>query len=294
MRLKTGIILIASALTVCTAFAAKMETKTAVGRKTLKGDGTMLGDISSVVTLICRPGKITLPAEFTGKAPEGFFPVVFSFEPDDDSLTCRIQCDDASFVKCRYVPSIYGSFTGAVKLVLKDGSSLPVFREIQRLRAEGSAEVLAECNGYPAAVRNHFGNGTTELWGTCLTMNFGADLSKIIPDFAEKNGVNIPVRIKSGKNLIASCCRGGNALLAVFFLADKRITADHSGSAGHFRGNSDSGGCFMVQWRTCFENRTIRNNSSYYQHKCLNKQLKKRMNKRRYPVCGASSRRMSR
>lgn len=167
----------------------------------------MLGDISSVVTLICRPGKITLPAEFTGKAPEGFFPVVFSFEPDDDSLTCRIQCDDASFVKCRYVPSIYGSFTGAVKLVLKDGSSLPVFREIQRLRAEGSAEVLAECNGYPAAVRNHFGKGTTELWGTCLTMNFGADLSKIIPDFAEKNGVNIPVRIKSGKNLIASCCR---------------------------------------------------------------------------------------
>ena len=83
-----------------------------------------VGDISTEVTLICRPGKITLSAEFTGKAPEGFFPVVFAFEPADDSLTCRIQCDNASFVKCRCAPSIYGSFTEAVKVVRKDFSPI--------------------------------------------------------------------------------------------------------------------------------------------------------------------------
>ena len=104
----------------------------------------------------------------------------------------------------------------ADRLVLKDGSSLPVSREIQRLRADDNAEVLADCNGYPVAVRNHYGKGTTELWGTCLAMNFGADLSGVIPKFAEKNGVNVPVRIKSGKGVIASCRRGNGGILAVF------------------------------------------------------------------------------
>ena len=121
------------------------------------------------------------------------------------------------------------------QLVLKDGSALPVFREIQRLCAEGNAEVLAECNGYPAAVRNHYGKGTTELWGTYLTTNFGADLSGIIPKFAEENGVNVPVRVKSGKDVIASCCQGGDAVLAVFTSLAKtsqKITASLPVSSG--------------------------------------------------------------
>ena len=83
-----------------------------------------VGDISAEVTLICRPGKITLSAEFTGKAPVGFRPVIFVFEPADASLESRIHCDDASFENCRCAPSIYGRFTEAVKVVRQDFSPI--------------------------------------------------------------------------------------------------------------------------------------------------------------------------
>ena len=74
--------------------------------------------------MIIRPGKISLGADFRGKATEGFLPVIFVFEPADDSLTCRIQCDGASLEECRCAPSIYGSFTEAVKVVRKDFSPI--------------------------------------------------------------------------------------------------------------------------------------------------------------------------
>ena len=83
-----------------------------------------VGDISADVTLICRPGKIDISAEFSGNAPEGYKPVIFVFEPTDDSLASRILCDNASFEKCRCAPSIYDSFTEAVKVVRKDFNSI--------------------------------------------------------------------------------------------------------------------------------------------------------------------------
>ena len=104
----------------------------------------------------------------------------------------------------------------ADRLILKDGSTLLPYREIQRFHVEEGAEVLADCNGYPAAVRNHYGKGTAELWGTYLTPNRNPVLAEMLPKFAEEHGVNVPVRVKSGKDILVSCCRGENVLLTVF------------------------------------------------------------------------------
>ena len=120
-------------------------------------------------------------------------------------------------------------------LILKDGSRLKPYREIQRLRAAENAEVLAECGGYPAAVRHHYGRGTAELWGTYLTANRSEVLAEMLPRFAEAHGAEVPVRIRSGKDIWVSCCRGGNVLLAVFTSlakAPQQITAVLPVSAG--------------------------------------------------------------
>jgi len=101
-------------------------------------------------------------------------------------------------------------------LILKDGSQVKPYREIQRLKPYDSAEILAECNGYPAAVRNHYGKGTAELWGTYLTGNQETDLSKFLPEFAETNGVQPEIRLQSGEDVIVSTLHGENVLLAVF------------------------------------------------------------------------------
>ena len=116
----------------------------------------------------------------------------------------------------------------ADRLILKDGSTLLPYREIQRFHVEEGAEVLADCNGYPAAVRNHYGKGTAELWGTYLTPNRNPVLAEMLPKFAEEHGVNVPVRVKSGKDILVSCCRGGDVLLVVFTSLSKepqQITA---------------------------------------------------------------------
>ena len=102
------------------------------------------------------------------------------------------------------------------RLIRKDGSQVKPYREIQRLKPYDSAEILAECNSYPAAVRNHYGKGIAELWGTYLTGNPETDLSPFLPKFAEANGVQPEIRIQRGKDVIVSMLRGEDVLLAVF------------------------------------------------------------------------------
>ncbi len=101
-------------------------------------------------------------------------------------------------------------------LILNDGSTVTPYREVQRLKVADSAEALAECNGYPAAVRNRYGKGTTELWGTYLSANPEMDLSAILLGFVEVNGVTPEIRLTRGNDVIVSMLRGENVLLAVF------------------------------------------------------------------------------
>ncbi|MBP5640426.1 MAG: beta-galactosidase [Victivallales bacterium] len=101
-------------------------------------------------------------------------------------------------------------------LILKDGSTVKPHREIQRLKVAESAEILAECNGYPAAVRNRYGKGNAELWGTYLSANPETDFSAILLGFAKANGVMPDIRLNYGKDVIVSMLRGENNLLAVF------------------------------------------------------------------------------
>ena len=108
------------------------------------------------------------------------------------------------------------------RLILKNGDTVKPYREIQRLKPYDSAEILAECNGYPAAVRNRYGKGIAELWGTYLSAAPETDLSSFLPKFAEANGVLPEIRIRSGKDVIVSMLLGKNVLLAVFTsLAEK-------------------------------------------------------------------------
>ncbi len=111
------------------------------------------------------------------------------------------------------------------RLILKDGSQVKPYREIQRLNPDETAEILAECNGYPAAVRNRCGKGTAELWGTYLSGDPEFDISGLVTEFAMKHGAKPLIRIGAGENIIASCCSGGKYLLAVFTsLADGEQT----------------------------------------------------------------------
>ena len=102
------------------------------------------------------------------------------------------------------------------QLQLKDGSRLKPCREIQRLRLTEGAEALAECNGYPAAVRNRYGKGIAELWGTYLSVNPESGFAPLLIDFAAENGIKPEIRINSGSNVIVSLLRGKNLHLAVF------------------------------------------------------------------------------
>ena len=112
-------------------------------------------------------------------------------------------------------------------LIRKDGSTLKPYREIQRLKPYESAEVLAECGGYPAAVRNSFGAGVAELWGTYLTPNRAVDLSRLIPVFARKHGASAPVLLKQGEKLLISSRRSSGAqLIVVTSLADREQTVE--------------------------------------------------------------------
>ena len=101
-------------------------------------------------------------------------------------------------------------------LHLKDGSQVKPCREIQRLSLYEGAEVLAECNGYPAAVRNRYGKGLAELWGTYLSVNLESGFEPLLTGFAAKNGIQPEVKITSGSNVIISLLHGENMLLAVF------------------------------------------------------------------------------
>ena len=115
------------------------------------------------------------------------------------------------------------------RLILKDGSQVKPYREIQRLTPGETAEILAECNGYPAAVRNRYGKGIAELWGTYLSANPETDLSAFLPGFATANGVLPEIRIKQGKDMAFSLLRGDGVMLAVFTSlaeTDQRITVE--------------------------------------------------------------------
>ena len=108
------------------------------------------------------------------------------------------------------------------RLILKGGSQIKPHREVQRLIPFDTAEVLAECNGYPAAVRNHYGQGAAELWGPHLAGAPEADLSDFLPGFAEAYGVSPEIRIRRGQDVLASILCGENISLAVFTsLAEK-------------------------------------------------------------------------
>ncbi len=120
-------------------------------------------------------------------------------------------------------------------MVLQDGSNVKPHREIQRLKAFDGAEIIAECNGYPAAVRNRYGKGNTELWGTYLSANPETDVSGILLNFIEANGVEPEIKLIKGDDVIVSMLRGENILLAVFTSLtehEQTVTAelpDHNG-----------------------------------------------------------------
>ena len=102
------------------------------------------------------------------------------------------------------------------QLHMKDGSSLKPCREIQRLSLYEDAEALAECNGYPAAVRNRYGKGLAELWGTYLSVNLESGFEPLLTGFAAENGIQPEVKITSGSDIITSLLHGENLLLTVF------------------------------------------------------------------------------
>ena len=108
------------------------------------------------------------------------------------------------------------------RLVMGDGFEVAACWEVQRFKASGSAEVIARCHGWPAAVRHRYGNGIAELWGTYLTANEEADLSRLIPPFAARCVGKTPLAVRRGKELQMSLSRGDNVLFAVFTsLADE-------------------------------------------------------------------------
>lgn len=102
------------------------------------------------------------------------------------------------------------------QLYLNDGSQVKPCREIQRLSLYEGAEALAECNGYPAAVRNCYGKGRSELWGTYLSVNLESGFAPLLTGFAAENGIQPEVKITSGSNVIVSLLHGENLLLTVF------------------------------------------------------------------------------
>ena len=102
------------------------------------------------------------------------------------------------------------------RLIRRDGSALKPYREIQRLEPYETAEVLAECNGYPAAVRNRYGAGTAELWGSWIAAEPENDLAAMLTGFAVAHGVEPELRIRRGHDVLASLRRGEELLLAVF------------------------------------------------------------------------------
>ena len=120
----------------------------------------------------------------------------------DQVFGCRESDEVAPFAKDR--------------LYRKDGFAVEPYREIQRLEVYEGAEVLAECNGYPAAVRNHLGKGSTELWGTYVTVGGKVELSKLILPFLASHGIRASIPIKSGKELLVSSIQGKQLLLVVF------------------------------------------------------------------------------
>ena len=101
-------------------------------------------------------------------------------------------------------------------LSLKNGTTLKVCRELQRLEVYDSAEVLAECSGYPAAVRNYYGKGVAELWGTYLTANREIDLSPLLVKFAVDHGAAALIDSGKAQELLVSMLPSDKHILAIF------------------------------------------------------------------------------
>lgn len=77
-------------------------------------------EVTAEITLCCQPGKIGISAVFNDSSPAEFHPVIFVFEPSDDTLECRISIPDASCIKCTCPPSIYGNSTRAKKIIAEN------------------------------------------------------------------------------------------------------------------------------------------------------------------------------
>ncbi|MBE6365629.1 MAG: hypothetical protein E7053_07760 [Lentisphaerae bacterium] len=92
------------------------------------------------------------------------------------------------------------------------GSVIP-YRELQRFQTLPGTQVIAACDGYPAALRNDSGKGSAELWGTPLLLgdmiNGTAQSDRIIVDFAVRNGVK-PLYAPQSAPMPVSVLQAGN------------------------------------------------------------------------------------
>ena len=121
---------------------------------------------------------------------------------------------------CREIDEV-APFPGD-RLVMSNGAEVEAYREIQRFETYDSAEVIASCGTWPAAVRNRYGKGIAELWGTYLTVNNETDLSQLIPTFAARCGVRAPFEVTAGSELQISLSGGEDIrFVAVTSLADE-------------------------------------------------------------------------
>lgn len=111
------------------------------------------------------------------------------------------------------------------ELKLADGTTLPVYNEIQRFQVADGAAVLAHCNGFPAAVRNRFGDGAAELWGTDLAADPDADVGKALLPFVAEQGIEAPMPPSAGGEIVTSFGVGQGVLLAVFTSVSDRAVA---------------------------------------------------------------------
>ena len=102
------------------------------------------------------------------------------------------------------------------ELTLADGTPLPVYNEIQRFTTANTATVLARCHGFPAAVRNRFGKGVAELWGTDLAAAPESEVGKVLLPFVAGQWVEPSVKILAGTEVVTSFLAGDGTCLAVF------------------------------------------------------------------------------
>lgn len=110
-------------------------------------------------------------------------------------------------------------------------AKFPIFRQIQYLEPVGG-EVIARHAGVPTVVENRYGKGTTELWGTLLTL--GAVRGDINPDaiitrFALENGAIPAAEITPAGTF--ECCRLTGPEADVLVVSNRSATAGEAAIA---------------------------------------------------------------